>query len=396
MKASPAPNAASAVARRAASATRDAADGAATRLAGAGVPVLRALGAGREQIRPHVEGSPHLRHGRFANAEQPSPPVETDGSVLREMLRRPGKPVRPVRVLTPAFTAPGFDDDRADLAATWLGHATVLVELDGVRILTDPVLSKRCSPSELVGPARLHPAPASVATLPAVDIVLISHDHYDHLDYETITAIAAARPEVTFVAPVGVGAHLLAWGIAADRIRQADWGQAVTSTTARGGSLTFTCCPARHFSGRFLDRNLTQWASWAVRGPSHSFFFSGDTGFTERFADTGASSGPFDLTLIAIGAYDPLWPDIHLNPEEAIAVHRMLSGSSVGDAVMMPIHWGTFNLARHTWADPVRRVLESARDNTATVLIPPPGGRIDLVGRTGDGLTDPAWWERSA
>ena len=381
----------------AASATRDAADGAASRLAGAGVPVVRALGAGRDQIRPHVEGSPHLRHGRFVNAEPPSPPIESDGSVLRELLRRPGRPMRSVRVLTPAFTAPGFDDDRADLAATWLGHATVLVELDGVRILTDPVLSRRCSPSELVGPARLQPAPAPVAALPAVDVVLISHDHYDHLDYETIAAIAATRPEVLFVAPLGVGAHLEAWGISPERIRQADWDQSLTLTVGRAErALTFTCCPARHFSGRFLDRNLTQWASWAVRGPSHSFFFSGDTGFTERFADTGAAVGPFDLTLIAIGAYDPLWPDIHLNPEEAIAVHRMLSGSSVGDAVMMPIHWGTFNLARHTWADPVRRVLPSAQSNAATVLIPPPGGRIDLVHRTGDGLADPAWWERSA
>ena len=379
----------------AASATRQAAGGAATKLAGTGVPVVRALGAGREQIRPHVQDSPHQRGGRFTNIEPPSPPVESDGSLLRDMVRRPGRPQRPVRVLTPAFTLPGFDDARADLAATWLGHATVLVELDGVRILTDPVLSRRCSASELVGPARLHPAPSTVAGLPVVDVVLISHDHYDHLDYETVVEIALTRPEVLFVAPVGVGAHLQAWGIAPERIRQADWGQALTLPVA-GRSITFTCCPARHFSGRFLDRNLTQWASWGVRGPAHSFFFSGDSGFTERFAETGATVGPFDLTLIAIGAYDPLWPDIHLNPEEAITVHRMLSGSSVGDAVMMPIHWGTFNLARHTWSDPVRRLLPSAQSEAAAVLIPPPGGRIDLIHRSGDGLHDPSWWERSA
>lgn len=385
-----------ALGRRVGAAGLDLADSAAARLAGSGVPVVRAVGAGRDEIWPHVRDSPHQIDGRFANPE-PVTPVDTDLGLAMEMMRsRRGRPRSDIRVLTPEFHAPDHADNGvADLAATWLGHATVLVELDGVTILTDPVLSRRCSPSQLVGPARMHRAPTTVAQLPTVDVVLISHDHYDHLDHTTVLELAAAMPDAVFVVPVGVGAHLILWGVGAERIHEADWGDELT-VNIDGTEIRFAATPARHFSGRFLLRNLTQWVSWAVHGPRHRVFFSGDTGYTERFAEVGASHGPFDLTLIAIGAYDPLWPDIHLDPEQAVAVHRMVSGEGGRDSVMLPIHWGTFDLARHSWADPVARVLPSAGSNETTVLIPTPGGRFDVIDRIGSGLADPQWWEVSA
>ncbi|MGV9795985.1 MULTISPECIES: MBL fold metallo-hydrolase [unclassified Gordonia (in: high G+C Gram-positive bacteria)] len=364
------------------------ADAAVGRLADAGLAPAMALGATRDEILPHVEASPHRVGGAFDNPE-PAGEATPDLSVFADMLRRPGRPRRPIMVTRPEFDEPG------SLAVTWLGHASALIDIDGVRVLTDPVFSLRCSPSQQIGPARLHPSPVTVADLPPVDVVLISHDHYDHLDMETVAAIARAMPDAIFVAPVGVGAHLVRWGIPGVRIRQADWWGDVTVQTP-SGAVTFTCGPARHFSGRALARNLTQWASWAIRGPVHRAFFSGDTGYTERFADLGALHGPFDVTLIAVGAYDPVWPDIHVNPEEAVAIHRMLSGSAGTDAVMIPIHWGTFNLARHPWGEPIARLLPHAARNATTVLVPQPGGAIDLVSRAGTGLTSRDWWEKSA
>ena len=384
----------SALAHRAASsiATAGASVGQATveRLAGSGVPAARAIGARPHDIRPHTRESPNLRDGQFANTEPADPGDDAGFGIFMDMVRRPGNPKSPVRVENPAFApTPG------EIAVHWLGHASALVELDGRRILTDPVFSRRCSPSQLVGPARMHPSPVTVADLPAIDVVLISHDHYDHLDMQTIIELGVRQPSARFVAPIGVGAHLQAWGIAADRISQADWWGTV-ELDLDGVPMTFACCPTRHFSGRWLIRNLTQWASWSVLGPRHRFFFSGDTGFTEKFDEVGDRYGPFDLTLIAVGAYDPVWPEIHVNPEEAVKVHRMLSGDAHRDAVMLPIHWGTFNLARHRWADPIERLLPYAQANATTVVVPPPGGFVDIAARAGSGLTDPDWWQASA
>lgn len=367
-----------------------AADAVTARLADRGFGPARALGARAEEIAPHTAGSRYLRGGAFQNLEPAGGSVDADLQVLADMIRRPGRPRAPIPVLTPRFA-----EQPGELAITWLGHASVLVELDGVRILTDPVFGQRCSPAPNIGPKRMHAAPATVADLPPIDIVLISHDHYDHLDMGTVAELALRQPATRFVAPIGVGAHLEVWGIEADRITEADWWESTTLAVA-GIDFTFTCCPARHFSGRALTRNLAQWASWGVAGPSHRMFFSGDTGFSEQFDEVGARLGGVDLTLIAVGAYDPVWPDVHVNPEEAVAVHRMVAGDAVSDAVMIPIHWGTFNLARHTWGDPIARVLPSAAANAATVLVPPPGGAIDLIQRTGTGVDNPKWWEASA
>jgi L-ascorbate metabolism protein UlaG (beta-lactamase superfamily) len=244
----------------------------------------------------------------------------------------------------------------------------VLVEIDGARILLDPVWARRASPSSIIGPRRFFPPPLALEDLPPLDAIMTSHDHYDHLDRGVIRELAKNRAQARarFVVPLGVGAHLEKWGVTPDRITELDWGESATV-----GPLRLTATPARHFSGRGLfDRNHTLWASWVVKGPAHSVFHSGDTGPFNGFGAIGAEHGPFDLTLVKIGAYDVAWPDIHLNPEQAVDAHRDLKGK-----VLLPIHWGTFNLAFHSWDEPADRIV--AASTGTTVVMPKPGESIE-------------------
>jgi L-ascorbate metabolism protein UlaG (beta-lactamase superfamily) len=215
----------------------------------------------------------------------------------------------------------------------------------------------------------MHPPPLQLEALPAVDAIVISHDHYDHLDIDTVVALARTQRSPFFV-PLGVGAHLRDWGIPDHRIVELDWGE-----SGSVDDLTLVCTPARHFSGRFLSRNTTLWASWVFAGPEHRVYFGGDTGYTRSFADIGSEHGPFDLTLMPVGAYNTLWPDIHMNPEDAVRAHLDVSGP--GRGLLVPIHWCTFRLAPHPWAEPVERLLEAAGTQDVAVAVPKPGQRID-------------------
>lgn len=205
---------------------------------------------------------------------------------------------------------------------------------------------------------------------------MISHDHYDHLDLTTVRQLVATQ-RAPFLVPLGIGAHLRRWGVPEDRIVELDWNQ---SRTVSG--IEFVCTPNRHFSGRGLRRNTTLWCSWALVGPRHRVYFGGDTGYTTAFAQTAAQWGPFDVTILPIGAYSEHWPDIHLNPEEAVAAHRDLGGG-----VLVPIHWATFDLAMHSWAEPVRRL--TAAGAGERIVTPRPGERVDPA-RTG---SPDGWWE---
>jgi L-ascorbate metabolism protein UlaG (beta-lactamase superfamily) len=252
------------------------------------------------------------------------------------------------------------------LRATWIGHASALVEIDGQRLLTDPVWSERASPSTLVGPRRFHPPPLPLDALPPIDVVLISHDHFDHLDMATVKALAARGTR--FAVPLGVGAHLEAWSVPAAQIIELDWNE-----SARVGGLTLTATAARHYSGRNpLRRDAALWASWVVKGPGHRLFFSGDTGYFEGFKAVGAAHGPFDLTLVKVGACDRTWPDIHLTPAEAVQVHLDVSGR-----FLLPIHWGTFNLAFHAWNAPAEEALAAAQAHGVALAIPRPGQWVE-------------------
>ncbi len=337
---------------------------AATLVARAAWGLPEALGASSAALREVAEGSPQYRDGKFVNAEM-SPVVTAaeGGSMLVALLTR-GEGGRPAGAV-PLARSGRTPEPVADLAATWYGHASALLEVDGQRVLLDPVWGDRVSPSPTVGPRRLHPPPVPIEDLPAVDAVLISHDHYDHLDLPTVRSLVRTQT-APFVVPLGIGAHLRRWGVPDGRIIELDWGQAMEI-----GGLRLTCSEARHFSGRSLIRDNTLWCSWVIGGPRHRAYFGGDTGYTAAFADIGAKHGPFGLTLLPIGAYGARWPHIHMNPEEAVRAHRDLGGD-----LLLPIHWATFDLAFHGWAEPVQRLRLAAAEAGVALALPRPGGRI--------------------
>ncbi len=256
---------------------------------------------------------------------------------------------------------------QSGLRVTWLGHSTLLIEIDGVRILTDPVWGPRASPSALVGPKRFQAVPISLREMPPVDVVIVSHDHYDHLDYPTIRALA--KTDVPFVTSLGVGAHLEYWGVQAERITELDWWE---SHRLPNTGVALTAAPSQHFSGRGLkDRNATLWSSFAIRSPKHAVFFSGDTGLTTEYQSIRDRLGPFDVVMLEIGAFYPAWGDIHLGPDNALEAHAMLGG------VFMPVHWGTFALAMHAWDQPAERLLELAPHTDAQLLMPMLGQPVE-------------------
>ena len=317
-----------------------------------------------------IQRSPNYRDGAFQNPDATSStPKGGMGRMLRRWIRGGEQRVPPGPMPIVSLTRADFERPPASgLRATWLGHSSVLVEIDGAQILFDPVWARRASPSSIMGPRRFFPPPLALEDLPPLDVIMTSHDHYDHLDRGVIRELAKnpAQARARFVVPLGVGAHLEKWGVTPDRITELDWGEATTV-----GPLRLTATPARHFSGRGLfDRNHTLWASWVVKGPAHSVFHSGDTGPFNGFGAIGAEHGPFDLTLVKIGAYDVAWPDIHLNPEQAVDAHRDLKGR-----VLLPIHWGTFNLAFHRWDEPADRIV--AASTGTTVVMPKPGESIE-------------------
>ncbi|MBW8886873.1 MAG: MBL fold metallo-hydrolase [Fibrobacteres bacterium] len=254
---------------------------------------------------------------------------------------------------------------QSGLRATWLGHSTVVLEIDGMRVLTDPVWGDRVSPISFAGPKRFHPAPVEIGKLPRLDAVVISHDHYDHLDYPSILRLVPL--DVPFVTSLGVGAHLEAWGVPAHRITELDWWE-----SHRIGDLTITAAPSQHFSGRGVaDRNRTSWSSLAMRGPRHSVFFSGDTGLTEEYGEIKNKLGPFDLVMLEVGAWHPAWGEIHLGPENGLKAHALLGGGA-----FLPVHWGTFNLAMHAWDEPAEMLVKLAPTD-APLLMPRLGQPIE-------------------
>nr|WP_255375938.1 MBL fold metallo-hydrolase [Saccharomonospora sp. CUA-673] len=334
--------------------------------------VLAAMG-GRPQ---HYPSSPQFVEGRFRNTEPlrwlpPGSVRDAARDILRSRRRRPASPVPSCRPVGGASAAAG-------LHVTWFGHASTLVEIDGARLLVDPMWSDRASPSRIAGPRRLLGPPCALPELPEVDGIVFSHDHYDHLDMRTVRELTRLQ-RAPFLVPLGVSAHLLRWGVPPERIIELDW-----HDSAHIAGLRITATPARHFSGRGLVRNNTLWASWVLAGGSRRVFYSGDTGYFPGFARIGRDYGPFDATLMQLGAYAPSWPDVHMTPEEAVAAHV-----DVGGAALVPVHWGTFDLGPHGWAEPVDRARKEAAARGAHLVVPKPGERVDLA--TPPDL-DP-WWE---
>jgi len=297
-------------------------------------------------VGPGLQGNPLPLLGEFFfGSEQRTPPgVLPMESPLETWARQP----------------------QSGMRVTWLGHSTVLLELDGARVLTDPVFGERASPMTFAGPKRFHPVPVALEALPKLDAVLVSHDHYDHFCRPTIEALAKRR--VPFVTSLGVGARLEALGVAPELITELDWWEHATV-----GPLGFTATPAQHFSGRGLaDRNQTLWASWVLSTDKRRVFFSGDTGLTPEFEEIGRRQGPFELVMLEVGAFHPSWSAVHLGPENALKAHAMLGGGT-----LLPVHWGTFNLALHAWDEPVETLLRQASEQGVRLLTPRLGAAIE-------------------
>ena len=314
-----------------------------------------------------MKKSPNWREGRFVNRldRHDGPYFKMLTDWIKGAENRKPKEEIPTLPLTLADFASA---PPTGLRITWLGHSTSLVEIDGHRFLLDPSWSERGSPMTWAGPKRFYAPPLPLDELPELDAVLISHDHYDHLDHRTVKALEERVPR--YYVPLGVGAHLEYWGVPSDRIVELDWWDEVMV-----GKIKLVATPARHFSGRSLimtDMNRTLWAGWALVGPEHRVFYSGDTAMFPGLKEIGERLGPFDATMLDSGAYSALWADVHLGPEQAVAAHKMVRGG-----LLIPVHWGTFDLALHPWIEPAERILVAAKKAGVAVAFPVPGQRIE-------------------
>jgi L-ascorbate metabolism protein UlaG (beta-lactamase superfamily) len=333
---------------------------------------MRSLGKKPDGARlERIKASPRWAGDRFRNVHAIPPGLRDPNATMPSLSdflcggerRVPRVPLPSINPLESWRTTPA-----SGLRVTWLGHSTVLIEIDGLRVLTDPVWGPRASPSSLAGPKRFQPVPVALRALPPVDLVLVSHDHYDHLDYPTIRELA--KRHVPFVTSLGVGAHLEAWGVNADLITELDWWE---SHNPAGGGLTITAAPSQHFSGRGLkDRNATLWSSFVLRSERHAVFFSGDTGLTSEYQLIRDRLGPFDLVMLEVGAYHPAWGDIHLGPQNALKALTLLGGG-----VFLPVHWGTFSLAMHAWDQPAEDLMKFGDKAGAQLMMPRLGEAIE-------------------
>ncbi len=266
------------------------------------------------------------------------------------------------------------------LKASWLGHSSILVNIDGKLILTDPIFERKVS---MVGPTRFNKSlPLTVEEIEHIDAVVISHDHYDHLNKFSVKQLENKTD--IFIVPLRVGKRLTDWGIAKEKIVELNWWDEYSLKD----DVTIISTPAQHFSGRGLfDRNSTLWSSWVIKSNSHTVFFSGDTGYFEGFREIGERFGPFDLTFLECGAYNEKWSNIHMMPEETIQAHIDLKGK-----ILQPIHWGTFNLALHPWFEPMERALAAANSNGVILSTP-------IVGEVTDYTTSlnstERWWKNA-
>lgn len=312
-----------------------------------------------------IKRSPQFQDGRFKNPQ----PLKNDywGMITGLFSSSPhSNPAEPLPIVRPEFSK--MPEHRSNgLRVTWFGHSSLLIEIDGHRVLTDPIWSRRSSPLGWIGPQRWHAPTIALEELPELDAVVISHDHYDHMDYATVKALAGRKTK--FIVPLGVGSHLAYWGVPESKIIELDWWEEATVR-----NLKIVATPARHASGRTavfgIDKTL--WSGFALMGSQHRAYFSGDTGLFPAMSEIGERLGPFDVTMIEIGAYGRWWPDWHLGPEQAVKAHQMVRGN-----VLLPIHWGLFNLAYHGWTEPIERLVAAARKTGAEIVVPKPGQSID-------------------
>ncbi|MCT4666223.1 MAG: MBL fold metallo-hydrolase [Flavobacteriales bacterium] len=271
---------------------------------------------------------------------------------------------------------------QGDARLFWYGHSSFLLQIQGLNIFLDPMLGEVPAPLPFLSGKRFNKYhPLDLEKIEQMDAVIISHDHYDHLDYKSILKIKE-KVKMFFV-PYGVGVHLEKWGIPSEKIKEMDWWE---ETNFKG--LKLVCTPAQHFSGRKMNNRMsTLWSSWVIQNKEEKIFFSGDSGYGDHFKEIGEKYGPFDIALMECGQYDKKWADIHMMPEETA-----LAGVDVRAKKMMPIHWAGFKLALHEWTDPIKRVKTKAKELNLPMISPEIGAEI-LVKDSTDHLKENHWWE---
>lgn len=312
--------------------------------------------------------SPQFRDGKFINPIDV--PMMVPGSTWKYIKKQffssridpkpkgelPLKPIQPNEWI-------GLD--KGDLFFAWLGHSSILITMDGKTILVDPVLEKRASPVSWIGPKRFHPPPVIAKDLPPIDVVLITHDHYDHLEKTTVKQLKDKTG--LFLVPLGMGELFEDWGITPEKVKELDWWEQHVV-----GPLAFIATPGVHYARRGLfDGDKRLWCSWSIRGQSRKVFVSGDSGYFDGFKEVGERLGPFDITFLKIGSYDDMWKQVHLTPEEAVQQHQDLGGG-----ILMPLHWATFDLALHPWYEPIERTLAAADLSNVQIITPLIGERV--------------------
>ena len=326
-----------------------------------------------------VQNFPHYKQGKFENIEPTVVMKNFELKTFANFFTRGDK--EPAWSIPVVKIKPGYFKNTDSLTRiTWFGHYAMLLELDGQKIFIDPMLGNSPSPVTWLGSKRFNDTlPISIDSLPHLDAVIISHDHYDHLDYGSIIRINSKVKK--YFVPPGVGSHLIAWGVEKEKITELGWWD---STTIEG--IKLIAAPARHFSGRgIMDRNKTLWSSWVIQGKTSNIFFGGDSGYDQSFKKIGDLYGPFDFTMVECGQYNKQWPEIHMMPEEVVQANIDLKG-----ALLMPIHWGAFKLALHPWDEPVERLLAEAKKKNVQVTTPKIGETIIL----GDTIPSGNWWRK--
>ncbi|WP_242972986.1 MBL fold metallo-hydrolase [Anaeromicrobium sediminis] len=333
-----------------------------------------------EKDYERIKKSKNFQKGKFKNIEDTHSMTSTDLRWIIEYFTS--------KDTTPNFSVPvensnlvSYNEDQGDnVKVIWFGHSALLLEINNKKIFLDPMLSEVPAPHPMLGSKRFSTnLPMGIDEIPELDAVVISHDHYDHLDYVSIKKL---KDKVKmFYVPLGIGAHLKSWGVEETKIVELDWWQ-----EAKFEELTFISTPSRHFSGRGLfNRDSTLWSSWVIKGKDVNIFFSGDSGYSESFKEIGEKFGPFDLTMIECGQYHEAWSKIHMMPEETVKAHIDLKGK-----LLLPIHWGAFKLSLHPWDEPVERLLKEANSLNVSVTTPKIGETVIL----GKSVPSSEWWKK--
>lgn len=326
--------------------------------------------------------SGHYERGKFIN-QIPTILDVSYWTFIKETIE--GSPERqpPKDVLVEKIDSMTIENHKTNLITqlTWFGHSAFLLQIDGKNILLDPMLGESPSPHPLIGGKRYSKElPIEIEKLPFIDAIILSHDHYDHLDYGSIQKLKEKVGQ--YYTPLGVGNHLVEWGVSKDKIHELNWWEDIAFD-----NIKLTCTPARHFSGRgLLDRATTLWCSWVIKGKKDNIYFSGDSGYDTHFKEIGEKFGPFDISLMECGQYNEEWKIIHMMPEETVQAAIDLKSKLV-----LPIHWGAFTLAYHNWTDPIERITKKANEMNLPVTTPKIGEPVIIGNET---FPTEKWWEK--